>query len=134
MGIGNYIGKINFPSTADLRKDFVMYKVELERRLNFTLNNIKGNTVSVVKIDDNSTISIGQQGLIECNKATDMILNLPTAVGNTGVAYFITNINTGTVTIEPLGSETLQGDINFDLYEDENLNIISNGTNWTVGG
>ena len=79
------------------------------------------------------TLLVSEQGFIECNSASAITLNLPTAIGNTGLSYSITSINTGTVTIEPNGSETLQGDTNFDLYEDENLQIVSNGTNWTVG-
>jgi hypothetical protein len=79
------------------------------------------------------TLLVSEQGFVECSSASAITLNLPTAVGNTGLSYSITNINTGTVTIDPNGSETIQGDSTFDLYEDENLQITSNGTNWSVG-
>jgi hypothetical protein len=97
-----------------------------------TLKSI-GSTSNVLQLTDTDTLTVGNQGFVECSKATAMTVNLPTAIGNAGLSYSITSINTGTVTIEPFGSETLQGDANFDLYEDENLQIISNGTNWTVG-
>lgn len=182
------IGKINFPNTGDARKDFEIYKFDLERRLNFVLTHIpasdlvtglspdrivrtnaSGNIESVdpltdwiigtagnITVTDNFdgtvtlksigsttnvkqvtttpvTLLVSEQGFIECNSASAIILNLPTAVGNTGLSYSITSINSGIITIEPFASETLQSDTNFDLYEDENLQIISNGTNWTVG-
>ena len=91
-----------------------------------------GSSVNVNTFTDTDTLTVAQQGAIECNKATAMTINLPTAVGNKGVSYFITNVNTGTVTIEPNGAETIQGDANFDLYEDESLSIVSNGTQWIV--
>lgn len=97
-----------------------------------TLKSI-GNIKNVTQLTDTDTLTVEQQGFIECNKATAMTVNLPTAVGNDGLGYSITNINTGTVTIDPNGAETIQGDSTFDLYEDENIQIVSNGTNWTVG-
>ena len=98
-----------------------------------TLKSI-GSTSNVLQLTATDTLTVAQQGFIECNKATAMTVNLPTAVGNTGVSYSITSINTGTVTIDADGTETIQGDLTFDIYEDENLDIISNGTNWTIGG
>lgn len=91
-----------------------------------------GSTVNVNTFTDTDTLTIAQQGAIICNKATAMTINLPTAVGNTGVSYFITSINTGIITIDPNGSETIQGDSTFDLYEDETLCIVSDGSNWIV--
>lgn len=97
-----------------------------------TLKSI-GAITNVTLLTDTDTLTVAQQGFVECNKATAMTVNLPTAVGNAGLSYSITSINTGTVTIDPDGTETLQGDLTFDLYEDENIQIISNGTNWSVG-
>ena len=93
-----------------------------------------GSTSNVLQLTDTDTLTVAQQGFVECNKATAMTVNLPTAVGNTGLSYSITSINTGTVIIDADGTETIQGDLTFDLYEDETLDIISNGTNWTIGG
>jgi hypothetical protein len=92
-----------------------------------------GSTKNVTQITGTDTLTPAQQGLIECNSATAITLNLPTASGNTGVSFSITNINTGTVTIDPNVAETIQGDATFDLYQYENIVITSNGTNWTVG-
>ena len=93
-----------------------------------------GSTTNVKQVTTTPiTLLVSEQGFVECNSASAITLNLPTASGNSGVGYSITNINTGTVTIDPNGAETIQGDATFDLYEDENIQIVSNGTNWTVG-
>lgn len=91
-----------------------------------------GAVINVTTKTATATLSEAEQGVILCNKATAMTINLPTAIGNEGLSYFITNINTGTVTIDPNGAETLQGDSSFDLYQDENIQIVSNNTNWYI--
>lgn len=96
-----------------------------------TLKSI-GSVVNVTTLTDTDTLTVPQQGAIKCNKATAMTVNLPTASGNTGLSYFISNVNTGTVTIDTNGAETIQGDATFDLYQDETLNIVSDGTNWIL--
>ena len=87
-----------------------------------TLKSI-GSIVNVTTLTDTDTLTVAQQGVIKCNKASAMTVNLPTAVGNTGLSYFISNVNTGTVTIDLIG---------FDLYQDESLSIVSDGANWIV--
>jgi hypothetical protein len=57
---------------------------------------------------------------------------LPTAIGNEFLTYHITNINAGTVTIDPFGAETIHGDSTFLLYEDENIILQSNNIGWWV--
>ena len=96
-----------------------------------TLKSI-GSIVNVTTLTDTDTLTVAQQGAIKCNKASAMTVNLPTAVGNAGLSYFISNVNTGTVTIDPNGAETIQGDATFDLYQDESLSIVADGANWIV--
>lgn len=81
---------------------------------------------------DSTAIQTSEQGTILCSKTSSMTITLPTAVGNIRLHYHLSNINTGTVTITPYGSETIQGDSSFDLYQDESLNIVSDGYNWYV--
>lgn len=89
-------------------------------------------TLKVTTKTGTATLTTNEFGVIICNSASDMTLNLPTATGVTGKPFYITNTNTGTVTIDPNGSQTIQGDAAFDLYQDEMLNIISDGSNWKV--
>ena len=96
-----------------------------------TLKSI-GSIVNVTTLTDTDTLTVAQQGTIKCNKASAMTVNLPTAVGNTGLSYFISNVNAGTATLDPDGAETIQGDPTFDLYQDESLSIVSDGANWIV--
>ncbi len=100
--------------------------------LNASDNKGDAGSLNVAQITTTDTLLVSQQGLIECNSETDITLNLPTAIGSTGLTYSITNLNTGNVTIEPFGSELLMGEANFILYTEENINITSNGTGWSV--
>ena len=79
-----------------------------------------------------ATLTSTEFGTIICNSTANITINLPTAVGITGVGYNITNTAAFTVTIDPAGVETLQGDATFPLYQDENLDIVSNGSNWFI--
>lgn len=63
--------------------------------------------------------------------ANTVTITLPTAVGITGKVYVIENSGAGTVTVDPDGSETLDGSATLDLttqYSD--VQIISDGANW----
>ena len=114
-----------------------------------------GSIVNVNEKTTTATLTVAEQGAIKCNSASDFTINLPTASGNTGLSYFITNINTNIVSILPNGNEILYGgteflltadgeyfvdaggdfvitDNNFELYEDENIQIVSDGSDWMV--
>lgn len=88
----------------------------------------------ITTFTDTDTLTSSQRGLVVCNKATAMTLNLPTISGNTGLKYGVINIGAGTVTIEPNGAETIVGDANFDLYQDESITIFATSTEWREGG
>ena len=58
-------------------------------------------------------------------------LNLPTAVGITDREYNVINIGTGTVTIDPNGSETISGDSTLDITTQWTSVVFrSDGSNW----
>ena len=59
-------------------------------------------------------------------------ITLPTAVGNGGKVFNIKNVSTGIITVDANGSETIDGDLTVLLYENDNLAIISNNTNWFI--
>ncbi len=58
-----------------------------------------------------------------------LTLTLPTAVGNNKL-YKVKNSGVGTVTIDPDGTETIDGATTKALTANQFVTIISNGTNW----
>jgi hypothetical protein len=58
-------------------------------------------------------------------------VNLPTAVGNAGLHYIIKRTGTQTVTVDPSGVETIDGNPNYPItIADQICEIISDGANW----
>jgi hypothetical protein len=68
---------------------------------------------------------------IVCNKATAFTVTLPTAV--VGQIFKIKNINTGLVTIEGAGSDTIDGDLNQAIYQWECMQLQCSVANtWII--
>ncbi|HEY4720858.1 MAG TPA: hypothetical protein VII92_03365, partial [Anaerolineae bacterium] len=65
--------------------------------------------------------------VIICNKATAMTITLPAATGS-GRTYHIKNINTGTVTIDGDGSETIDGATTVDIATQYNCVAVHDYT------
>ncbi len=59
-------------------------------------------------------------------------LSLFTAVGHDGKVLTIVNTGTGTITIDPYGSETVNAQSTFKLSGKHALVITSDGANWLV--
>lgn len=71
--------------------------------------------------------------IIYCNKATAMTINLPAVAGCSGRIYTIKNINTGIVTIDANGSETIDGELTFTLLSRyKSVTVQSNGSAWYI--
>ena len=104
----------------------------VEYALQYLAAGVLGGLTKVTTKTGTATLTTSEFGVILCDSVGAMTLNLPASSGNSGSSYFITNINTGTVTIDPYGAETIQGDTTFDLYQDENLQIVCTGTTWKV--
>lgn len=85
-------------------------------------------------VTDTTTLSTSDKGFIICNKGSGFTVNLPTAVGNSKLRYFIKNIGAGTVTIDPYSSETIDGSSTKSLTTYQNMNIVSDGSNWLIAG
>jgi len=69
--------------------------------------------------------------MILCTSGT-FTLDLPTAVSVSGKQYEIKNSGTGIITVDALGSETIDGEETINLIQDESITIISNGTDWYI--
>lgn len=86
--------------------------------------------ITVVIKTDSDILTEAERGAILCNKVTPMTLILPGCENNANLYFYITNINTGTVTIETAGDELIQGNISVDLLQHENIRLITDGSNW----
>lgn len=103
-----------------------------EYALQYLASSILGGVTRITTKTGTATLTTSEFGIILCDSAIAMTLNLPACSGLTGNSFFITNNNAGIVTIDPNGAETIQGDTTFDLYQDENIQIICTGTAWKV--
>jgi hypothetical protein len=68
---------------------------------------------------------------INCESGT-FIVNLPTAVGIQGTTYTLVNSGTGTITLDPNGSEEINGSPTIDLAQYTSRTVQSDNTDWIV--
>lgn len=60
-------------------------------------------------------------------------LNLPTAATPFGQVYVIKNSGTGTVTVDPNGTQTIDGATTFAInVQNQSITIIGDGSNWKI--
>ena len=70
--------------------------------------------------------------VINCTSGT-FTVSLPTAVGITGRVYVVKNSGTGTTTVDPAGTETIDGALTVALATQyQSIMVMSNGANWIV--
>jgi hypothetical protein len=69
--------------------------------------------------------------IVNCT-ANTFTIDLPTAVGIGGQEYIIKNSGSGTITIDPDGSETIDGGTTGTLSPGDAVTIVSTGTNWII--
>lgn len=82
----------------------------------------KTTTYTVTKNDE----------VVVCDSATPFTVTLLAATGS-GQTYAIKNINTGAVTIEGASSDTIDGDLNQLVYEDECIQLVDYAANaWVI--
>lgn len=64
--------------------------------------------------------------------ANTFTINLPTAVGITGRIYLIKNSGTGVITVDPAGSELIDGSATATVVSGASFSVISTGTAWII--
>jgi len=75
---------------------------------------------AITTATDTYTILVSDQTVI-CNKATAFTVTLPTAV--VGQKFTIKNINTGSVTVDGAGSDTIDGQANVVLSQWDSVQL-----------
>jgi len=61
--------------------------------------------------------------VVVCDKSSAMTVDLPEATGS-GRRYIIKNINTGTVTVDPDSTETIDGASSYDIPQWESITVV----------
>ncbi len=69
--------------------------------------------------------------LINCT-ANTFTVNLPTAVGYTGLSYVVKNSGAGTITVDPNSTETIDGSSTVALSQYDSITVVSDGSNWII--
>jgi len=70
--------------------------------------------------------------LYACNSATAITVVLPSAVGKDGCVLFFKNINTGNVTIDGNGSQTIDGQLTQILPQYSSFELVALNGNWFI--
>jgi hypothetical protein len=107
--------------------------IEWQRQLNSLVPIISGlmnGKARVTAITATTTLNEDYYGIVICNSATPIDVVFPTAVDKKGLGYRIVNINTGTATLLPDGSETLQRQVSIALAQDDSISFTSDNVNW----
>ena len=88
--------------------------------LSGTVTSTGGWVGKITTITDTYQVLVTDQTII-CDKTTAFTVTLPTAV--VGQKFNIKNINTGTVTLEGDGADTIDGDLNQAIYQWECVQV-----------
>jgi hypothetical protein len=59
-------------------------------------------------------------------------VSLPSAVNISGREYKIKNMGTGEITVDPNGSQTIDGSLTVELGYRDGMQIVSDGSNWVI--
>jgi len=94
-----------------------------------------GNTTNVLVFkeppDANYKVS-KHDGALLYTSATDRTYTLESAADVYPVQYTFKSTGTGTLTIEGALSETIDGELNVTLNQNDSISIVSDGTNWII--
>jgi len=98
--------------------------------------------VVVSQMTGGTTLNYVAKTAIYTASATDYVINctsgtftvsLPTAVGITGRVYVVKNSGTGTTTLDPAGTETIDDAPTVALATQyQSIMVMSNGANWII--
>ncbi len=78
-----------------------------------------------------TTADVNTDYVIRATSGT-FVVNLPTAVGNTGQIFIIKNSGSGTISVTPSGAELIDDGSPFPLSQYDSVTIMSTGAGWIV--
>jgi hypothetical protein len=84
---------------------------------------------SVRSVTDTTTMT-GSDDILLCTGT--FTVNLPSAANYPNKVYYIVNVSSGVITVDAYGSETINGETTQDLYENDSMQIVSDGTGWVI--
>jgi len=85
-----------------------------------------------VRVVTNTTTELTDDGLIVCDRATAMTVNLLAATGSKRTIK-IGSINDGVVTVTPNGADTINGEVSQLLYNDSCMVVQDYAANkWII--
>lgn len=99
-------------------------------KVNGSLEVTKSFTLPYIEKTANYTLTANDY-TVNCTTGTFKI-TLPTAVGIQGRIYNIKNTGTGTITVTPNKTETIDGNTNKIINKNENLQIQSTNAGWII--
>lgn len=83
----------------------------------------------------NHTVVLGDRGkIIQCTGTIEIAFTTASTLGS-AFSFIVVNAGSGTVTLNPAGSETINGDLTLDLSQGQSAVVYCDGSNFrTVGG
>jgi hypothetical protein len=69
--------------------------------------------------------------IIDCISGT-FNLKLPSAIGIGGRQYIIKNSGAGTITLDPITAQTIDGSSSLSIATTRCYTVVSNGANWII--
>lgn len=96
----------------------------------FSYSSTQGTTYNLVQKSANYTALVTDY-YIEAT-ANTFTVTLPTAVDIAGQTFIIKNSGSGIVTVDGDGSETIDGQTDWQLQQYDALTVTSNGSNWLI--
>lgn len=87
---------------------------------------------TMISASGNYNLSYQDAGVISSAASADSTISLPTAVGWVGHTFVIlhTSSSSHTCTVDPHGSETIDGSSTTTVAAGDSLTVMSDGTNW----
>jgi hypothetical protein len=100
-------------------------------RYNSTLGYWENKNQSIFAYTAQTTTynALASDYVIHCTSGT-FTVNLPTAVGVQGKVYIVKNSGSGLITIDPDGTQTIDGALTYKIGGNESLKLMSTGANW----
>jgi len=95
-----------------------------------------GSTVTIKALQETTAktatyTATADDYFINCT-ANSFTINLPDATSLSGKIYNVKNSGTGTITVDAYEAQTIDGQTTQDLFQDESITIITDGSNWYI--